>query len=142
MADEAIVIAELDEKIRLLLVDDEVDFLAATAAALTRRGLEVTTAASASEALRLASEARFDVVVLDIKLPEMTGIELLRQLKERDPSAEVIVLTGRPSMGTAVEGVREGVFDYLIKPQSVDALLARIRQAHLCRGLRRPASRA
>ena len=75
----------------------------------------------------------FRVVVMDLRLRGIDGLELLRQIRSSCPETEVIVLTGRPSMGSAVECVREGVFDYLIKPQPPDALAGRIHQASLCR---------
>jgi DNA-binding NtrC family response regulator len=118
-----------EEPIRLLLIDDEDDLLISLATAFRRRGMQVVTAHNGFEGLDLLREQPFDVVLLDLAMPLMGGIDVLSRIKERDPLAEVILLTGRPSMGTAAEGLREGIFDYLVKPQSIETLTGRIRDA-------------
>lgn len=118
-----------DGQARLLVVDDEVEFLRGISAALRRRGMWVTVASSAARALELVGERLFDVVVLDVKLPGTDGIELLDCIKSAQPSAEVILLTGHPSLATGVEGMRGGAFDCVTKPCDTDDLARRIRAA-------------
>jgi DNA-binding NtrC family response regulator len=117
--------------IRVLLLDGDPAFLSRTAAELQRRGLEVSMDSGPEGRQRIGEG--FRVVVMDLHLRGVDGLELLREIRSSCPDTEVIVLTGRPSMGSAVECVREGVFDYLIKPQGPDTLAGRIRQASLCR---------
>ncbi len=121
--------SEEEEPIRLLLIDDEEDLLISLATAFRHRGIQVTTARSGFEGLDQLRTQPFEVVLLDLAMPLMGGIDVLSRIKERDPLIEVIVLTGRPSMGTAAEGLREGIFDYLVKPQSIKTLTGRIRDA-------------
>ena len=118
---------------RVLLVDDEVELTQSLARVLGRRGLRVTTASNGSEALELFRERRFDLVVLDVKMPQLGGVEVLRRIKGVDPSVEVILLTGHPSVRTAVEGLESGAFDYLLKPPEIETLLAKLEQAYLHR---------
>jgi DNA-binding response OmpR family regulator len=115
--------------IRLLLVDDEVGYLEVLSKRLTRRGFEVTTASSGAEAIRAARRWDFDVAVVDLKMEDMDGIEVLKVLKRMVPAMHVIILTGHGSERAAREGIAEGAFDYLIKPIGLDPLIARIRAA-------------
>ena len=92
--------------IRLLLVDDEEVFLSATKTLLERKGLEVTTAVSGAEALQALDRREMDVVVLDVRMPGMDGVETLRKIKQRHPLVEVILLTGHATVDTAVEGLK------------------------------------
>jgi len=118
---------------RVLLVDDEVELTRSLAKVLGRRGLRVTTASNGGEALALFGERRFDLVVLDVKMPQVGGVEVLRRIKAVDPSVEVILLTGHPSVRTAVEGLESGAFDYLLKPPEIETLLAKLEEAYLRR---------
>jgi len=122
--------------IQLLLVDDEPELLESLASALGRRRMEVTTAESGEAALAHIGARSFDVAMLDAKLPGLDGIALLRLIKKAQPLIEVLVLTGHPSMGMAVEGLREGAVDFLMKPQSPDVLAAKIRDAFRLRQIR------
>jgi len=112
--------------IRLLLVDDEVGYLEVLSKRLTRRGFKVTTASSGAEAIRAARRWDFDVAVVDLKMEDMDGIEVLKTLKRMVPDVEVIILTGHGSERAAREGIAQGAFDYLIKPVGLDPLIVRI----------------
>jgi DNA-binding NtrC family response regulator len=112
--------------IRLLLVDDEVGYLEVLSKRLTRRGFKVTTASSGAEAIRAARRWDFDVAVVDLKMEDMDGIEVLKTLKRMVPDLEVIILTGHGSERAAREGIAQGAFDYLIKPVGLDPLIVRI----------------
>lgn len=115
---------------KILLVDDEVPFLETMVKRLTKRSLDVSTAYSGSEALdKLGRQQDTEVVILDVKMPGMDGIETLREIKRRHPLVEVIMLTGHATVESAIEGMRLGAFDYLMKPCEVDTLLAKVGQA-------------
>ena len=117
--------------VRLLLVDDEERFLATTRILLEKRGVEnIHTATNGSDALRILRNERIDVVVLDVKMPGMDGVEVLRRIKQEHPLAEVIMLTGHASVESAVEGLKLGAFDYVMKPIDIPDLLVKIEQAH------------
>jgi len=118
--------AEHPQGIRLLLVDDEVGYLEVLSKRLTRRGFEVTTASSGAEAIRAARRWDFDVAVVDLKMEDMDGIEVLKMLKRMVPDLHVIILTGHGSERAAREGIAQGAFDYLIKPVGLDPLIVRI----------------
>lgn len=115
--------------IRVLLVDDESDFREAMSKVLARRGMEVATAGDGVKALDLMVGALFDVVVLDLRMPGPGGLEVLREIKTRFPTTEVILLTGHPSVALALRGLRQGAFDFVVKPQNVDSLVKKIRAA-------------
>jgi DNA-binding response OmpR family regulator len=119
------------DAIRVLIVDDEEQFRANTAAVLNRRGFAVTAVGSGQEAIDAIKQHTFDVVVLDVKMPEMDGNEALREIKRIKPHLEIIMLTGHKTMQSAVDGLRGGVFDYLTKPCDIDVLASKIRDAHL-----------
>ena len=102
-------------KPRVLVVDDEPSFLSFVGDALSALGYPVAVAARPSEALKRAAESAFEVAVLDLNLPEMGGLELARRLRALSPDLQVIILTGNPELETAIEGIQEGVFDYLQK---------------------------
>ena len=115
---------------RVLLVDDEVDFVQAVAKRLTRNELSVQAVHSGDEALRHLDGNPTDVVVLDVKMPGMGGIETLREIKARQPLVEVIMLTGHASVEAAIDGMELGAFDYLMKPVEFENLLYKIQDAH------------
>ncbi len=114
---------------KVLIVDDERDFLESLVRRLQRRGLDAHGATSGMDALKMLAENPAEVVVLDVKMPDMDGIVTLKAIKDRDPNVEVILLTGHASVGSGVEGVELGAFDYLIKPVKLDDLIERIRDA-------------
>jgi DNA-binding NtrC family response regulator len=119
-------------KAKVLLVDDEAPFVEALAKRLDKRGLEVVLAYSASEALqKLAEVGHIDVVVLDVKMPGMDGIEALKHIKGSYPLVEVIMLTGHATVETAIEGMKLGALDYLMKPCDMEVLMAKVQDAKL-----------
>ncbi|HSN55243.1 MAG TPA: response regulator [Candidatus Sulfomarinibacteraceae bacterium] len=118
-----------DDAVRLLLVDDEVGYLEVLAKRLTRRGFDVTTASSGSEAIRALRQWEFDLAVVDLKMEDMDGIEVLKVFKKMDPSLRVIMLTGHGSERAARDGISQGAFDYLIKPVGLEVLLETISAA-------------
>ena len=114
---------------KLLLVDDEVGYLEVLTKRLTHRGFIVTTASSGAEAIRALRNWEFDLAVVDLKMEDMDGIEVLKVLKKMDPALQVIILTGHGSERAARDGIAHGAFDYLIKPIGLDPLIARISAA-------------
>jgi DNA-binding NtrC family response regulator len=119
---------EIEAK-RLLLVDDEVGYLEVLSKRLAHRGYDVTTASSGAEAIRALRNWEFDLAVVDLKMEDMDGIEVLKVLKRMDPALHVIILTGHGSERAARDGIAHGAFDYLIKPIGLDPLVARIQAA-------------
>jgi DNA-binding NtrC family response regulator len=113
----------------VLLVDDEVPFVETMTKRLSKRQLMVLSAYSGREALEKLEKNAVDVVILDVKMPGMDGIETLREIKKTHPLVEVIMLTGHATVETAVEGMRLGAFDYLMKPCEIEELLAKVDEA-------------
>jgi DNA-binding NtrC family response regulator len=118
------------DEINVLLVDDEPDFIAPLTNRLALRKLNVLNASSGEEALSTLEANPVDVVVLDVKMPGMDGIEAIRQIKKRHPLVEVIMLTGHASLEASIEGMELGAFDYLLKPAAIDELVYKIQDAH------------
>jgi DNA-binding NtrC family response regulator len=110
------------QAIHVLLVDDEADFSTTLAKRLNKRGLLVQTVAGGEQALAVMNSSPVDVVVLDIRMPGMDGLETLEHMKSRFPLVEIILLTGHASLEAAANGMEHGAFDYLIKPIEIDAL--------------------
>ena len=119
-----------EEGFKVLLVDDEVDFLTPLVKRLRRRRVESTGVDSAEEALQKLDRDRYDVVILDVRMPGMGGIEALREMKKRHPLVEVIMLTGHADVEVAIEGMELGAFDYLMKPMEIDDLVYKIQDAY------------
>lgn len=115
--------------IKVLLVDDERDFVEMLSLRLQDVGEKVTPAFSGKECLEVLAEREMDVVILDIKMPGMDGIETLREIKRRHPLVEVILLTGHGAVDTAVEGMKLGAFDYLLKPAEFEDLTEKLEGA-------------
>jgi DNA-binding response OmpR family regulator len=115
--------------IRVLVVDDEEDFLKALVTRLELRGMDVRGVTSGDEALETLAEQSFDVVVLDIKMPGMDGIDVLRAIRREHAGTAVLVLTGHASQELSEEGRSLGAFDYLIKPVKLEKILERIAAA-------------
>lgn len=114
----------------VLLVDDEVPFVEAMTRRLTKRNLTVLAAFNGNESLAsLGKNSSVDVVILDVKMPGMDGIETLREIKKAFPLVEVIMLTGHATVETAIEGMKIGAFDYLMKPCDIDQLMAKVQEA-------------
>jgi DNA-binding NtrC family response regulator len=114
---------------RVLIVDDEKDFVEMFALRLQGQGEKVSTAHSGKEALKVLENTLIDVVILDIRMPGMDGIDTLKQIKQFHPIIEVIMLTGHGSTQTAVEGMKLGAFDYMIKPADFDDIKLKIKNA-------------
>ena len=117
------------EEFSVLLVDDEVEFLDVLVKRLKKRKLRLLAANNGEEALRLVRENPVDVAVLDVKMPGMDGITVLREIKKTHPSIEVIMLTGHANMEVAIEGMELGAFDYLMKPIDIDELIYKMQDA-------------
>lgn len=116
--------------IRVLLVDDEVEFMETLVKRMRKRGLDVQGVKSGEEALDLLDRERPDVVVMDVKMPGMSGIEVLKIVKRKWPLIEVIMLTGHASLELAMQGMESGAYDYLMKPMDLDELLYKIEDAY------------
>ncbi|MGA7877935.1 MAG: response regulator [Desulfoferrobacter sp.] len=121
----------------VLLVDDELEFLETLVKRLKKRNLAVQGVKSGEEALEWLAKESVDVVVLDVKMPGMDGIETLRRIKKSHPLVEVIMLTGHASMEVAIEGMELGAFDYLMKPMNIDELLYKLQDAYQKKSLQR-----
>ncbi|MGA8754417.1 response regulator [Candidatus Deferrimicrobium sp.] len=117
------------ERIRLLLVDDEEGYVKVLAKRMTRRNMEVMTALSGSEGIQRLRKQDFDVAILDLKMEDMDGIEVLRVFKKMVPDMPVIMLTGHGTEKAAREGLDLGAFDYLMKPCDLEELVEKIRAA-------------
>jgi DNA-binding NtrC family response regulator len=115
---------------KVLLVDDEVPFVDTMIKRLTKRNLEVLPAYAGEESLKkLAENKRVEVVILDVKMPGMDGIETLKEIKKAFPLVEVIMLTGHATVESAIEGMKLGAFDYLMKPSDIDLLVEKVTEA-------------
>lgn len=114
----------------IMLVDDEVPFVEAMTKRLTRRDLAVEQAFSGQEALdKLTGGSRTEVVILDVKMPGLDGIDTLKAIKSKVPLVEVIMLTGHATVESAIEGMKLGAFDYLLKPCDMDHLIEKVSEA-------------
>ncbi|HLF94964.1 MAG TPA: sigma-54 dependent transcriptional regulator [Planctomycetota bacterium] len=119
----------MPEKTRVLVLDDDRGHAEAAAESLERAGYECRAAGSGTEGLRILQEEGFDVVLTDLVMRDVSGIEIVRKVKARTPETEVIVMTGYPSYETALEAMDEGAYDYLNKPIDLNILRAKIRKA-------------
>lgn len=119
----------MENAIRVLIVDDEDDFRETIVKRLNARKLQAEGASSGIKALDVLKEKQFDVMVLDVKMPEMDGIETLRHVKKMTPDVEVIMLTGHASVEFALKGMQLGAFDYIMKPAPINELMDTIGQA-------------
>ncbi|ACN16882.1 two-component response regulator (CheY-like receiver domain and a winged-helix DNA-binding domain) [Desulforapulum autotrophicum HRM2] len=114
---------------RLMIVDDEERFLKTTKGLMEKRKCIVSTALSGIEALEILAKQEMDVVILDVKMPGMDGVEVLRRIKQTHPLVEVIMLTGHSTTESAVEGMKLGAFDYLLKPCDINILFSKVMEA-------------
>jgi DNA-binding NtrC family response regulator len=116
--------------VNVLLVDDEPELVAVLTRRLTRRNFSVTSAPDGESALTyLTSDHMVDVVILDLKMPGIDGIETLKRIRTKLPLVEVIMLTGHSTLDSAVEAIRLGAFDYLLKPVDMEKLVPKIEEA-------------
>jgi len=118
------------ENMRVLVVDDELDFLETIVKRLKRRKVDVIGVDSGKAALELLDRQHFDVVILDVRMPGVDGIETLKEMKKKRPLMEVIMLTGHASVESGMQGMQLGAFDYMMKPASINDLLEKIHQAY------------
>jgi DNA-binding NtrC family response regulator len=121
---------EQEKQIKLLIVDDDEKFLSTIAERLGLKDFDVTTATEGGKAIKTAKKGKFDVALLDLKMPGMDGMELLQILKKKHRFLEVIILTGYASIDSAVEATKLGAFDYLEKPYNLDTLLEALKDAY------------
>ena len=115
--------------IRLLLVDDETAYVNVLSNRLRKRGFEVTASYSGTEAIQKMRSQEFDVAILDLKMADMDGIEVLKIVKLMDPRLQVIMLTGHGSAAACEQGLKLGAYDYLMKPCELGDLVGKIREA-------------
>lgn len=114
----------------ILLVDDEQDFREIMTKKLTKRNLQCDSAPDGATALAMIKTKRYDVVLLDVKMPGMDGIETLREIKRLAPLTEVVMLTGHASIESGIDGIKFGAFDYLMKPMDIEPLMEKLDAAY------------
>jgi FixJ family two-component response regulator len=114
---------------KVLLVDDEQDFLEALATRMEDRGMDVSTTTSAADALKKVEAGAYDAVVLDLNMPEMDGLEVLKAMKEKRPELQIILLTGYATVQKGVEAMKFGAMDFIEKPADLKTLTEKIHQA-------------
>lgn len=117
------------ETFRVLLVDDEKEFVSTLAERLEIRGLSVSVAFDGQEAMKIVEDEAFNVIVLDVRMPGLSGLELLKRIKTQKPDIPVILLTGHSATRDGIEGMRLGAFDYLMKPVDIDRLMEKMQEA-------------
>jgi DNA-binding NtrC family response regulator len=127
-------------KASVLLVDDDDVFRGVLAREIARLGYAARMAGTGAEAIALAAELQPDIVLLDLRLPDQSGLDVLQGVREKSPSSEVIMLTGHGSIDTAIESIRLGAFDYVAKPCPLDELELRVHRALERRALTRRAT--
>lgn len=116
-------------KAKVLLVDDEEDFLATLAERLATRGMKVSTATSGEEAVAKVEEQGFDLIILDLAMPGIDGLETLKRIKAKQPEAEIIILSGHGSIKTSIEAMKLGAEDFMEKPVNITELIDKISEA-------------
>lgn len=116
--------------LRVLAVDDEADFIETLVKRFTYRQIPVTAASSGAEALAHLEREAFDVVILDMRMPGMDGLTVLKEIKKRYPLVEVIILTGHASVEAGMQGMSLGAYDYVLKPVDFGELLEKARKAY------------
>ncbi|GAB6057456.1 response regulator [Desulfonatronum parangueonense] len=117
-------------KPKILLVDDETRFRTTVTKRLVERGQDVVAVGSGLAAIESVKQTPFDIVVLDVKMPGLNGLETLTELKKIRPEMAVIMLTGHASVDSSIEGMKLGAFDYILKPCDIEELLGKIEAAH------------
>lgn len=116
-------------KARVLIVDDEKEFLEVMKERMNARGMEVFTSTSAGEALEKIDKELFDAIIMDFHMPGMDGIEALKAIKAKKPELQIILLTGRATVKTGVEAMKEGALDFIEKPADLEELTQKIKEA-------------
>lgn len=120
---------EEELKAKVLLVDDETDFLTTLAERLEARGLKVNTAASGEDAVKKVDDQNFDLIILDLAMPGIDGLETLKRIKAKQPDTEIIMLSGQGSIKTSIEAMKLGAEDFIEKPVNIADLMAKISEA-------------
>ncbi|OGP52221.1 MAG: two-component system response regulator [Deltaproteobacteria bacterium RBG_13_43_22] len=118
------------KRAKLLLVDDEVAFANNIAKLISKRGYDIITVYNGESAVQAVDETDFDVIVLDLKMPGLDGLAVLKQIKRKKPGVEVIILTDHDSFESGIDGMQLGAFDFIMKPVRFDDLQEKIRQAY------------
>ncbi|MBI5582235.1 MAG: response regulator [Deltaproteobacteria bacterium] len=114
---------------KVLLVDDEVEFLDTLSERMRNRGMEVSTSSSGAEALKKVEQESYDVIILDLMMPGVDGLEALKILKEKKPELQVILLTGHATVEKGIEAMKLGAMDFLEKPADLSQLTEKIKKA-------------
>ncbi len=114
---------------KVLLIDDEVEFLENLSERMRLRGMNVTTASSGKEAVESIDAEGYDAIVLDLQMPGMDGIEVLRHIRKVNPNMQVILLTGHATLEKGVEAIKLGAMDFMEKPADIDVLTEKIKKA-------------
>ncbi len=117
-------------KIKVLLVDDEKDFVDTLAQRLELRDISVTAVYSGENAIEMAEKIDFGVIVLDVLMPEVSGIDALKKISKMKPNTPIIMLTGEATVENAIQGMKLGAFDFLMKPADTELLVEKITQAY------------
>jgi DNA-binding NtrC family response regulator len=115
---------------KILLVDDEQDFLETLSQRISLRGIDVAATTSAKEAIAKVAAESYDAIILDLQMPEMDGLEVLKAIKELKPEMQIIVLTGHATVKKAIEAMKLGALDLIEKPVDLDTILKKIKKAH------------
>ena len=120
----------------ILIVDDEDRFCSTLKRVMKEKGIEADTANSGMEALEKIKQRDYDVIILDLKMPGLSGIETLKEIKKFNDKIEVILLTGHSSVDSGIDGMKLGAYDYIIKPVDIDKLLEIVNSAYLLKSSR------
>ncbi len=114
---------------KVLLIDDEVEFLENLSERMSVRGMDVSTAQTTDQAVGIVENEEFDAIVLDLQMPGMNGIEMLKVIKKRRPDMQVILLTGQATLEAGIEAMKLGAMDFMEKPADIDSLTEKIKKA-------------
>lgn len=114
---------------KVLLIDDEVEFLDALSERMRLRGMDVSTASTADTAVSALDSGEYDAIVLDLQMPDMNGIEMLKVIKKSHPDMQVILLTGQATLEAGVQAMKLGAMDFMEKPADIDSLTEKIKKA-------------
>lgn len=114
---------------KVLLIDDEVEFLDALSERMTLRGMNVSTAETAENAVAAIDSSEYDAIVLDLQMPDMNGIEMLKVIKKSHPDMQVILLTGQATLEAGIQAMKLGAMDFMEKPADIDTLTEKIKKA-------------
>ena len=120
----------MENKIKLLIIDDEADFLDTIASRMEMRGFEVTKAYNGEQALKAVKKKKYDIALLDLKMPGLDGYDVLKVLKSEHKYIEVIILTAHGSIESAFDTSKLGAFSFLTKPYDFDELIKTIKEAY------------